>query len=73
MACTGDSICTITVSCPAGKVVTGGGLDSAVLASSGLYVMETQPINDTTWSGTYRNATGITINITVWGVCVDAP
>ncbi|MGW7362010.1 hypothetical protein ACWGI8_00945 [Streptomyces sp. NPDC054841] len=46
-------------------------MDSAVLASSGLYVMETFPSSNTTWTGTYRNATGTSINITVWAVCVD--
>ncbi|MFJ6784121.1 hypothetical protein [Streptomyces yangpuensis] len=46
-------------------------MSTAVLASGGLYLMESFPVDSNTWRATMRNATGSPITVTVWAVCVD--
>ncbi|GGX78905.1 hypothetical protein GCM10010510_24820 [Streptomyces anandii JCM 4720] len=67
--CGADSFCTVTVTCPRGTLVTGGGITTNTFISSGVYVYETAPVNSTTWRGTIRNATQSTFPVTVKAVC----
>jgi hypothetical protein len=63
---------TIVATCPAGKVVVGGGLGGATLY--GVYVMHSYPSSSTAWSVTIGTSTSIggTAFYTVYAICVNA-
>ncbi|MFF0066884.1 hypothetical protein ACFYRC_36310 [Streptomyces sp. NPDC005279] len=71
MSCANDNLCQVTVNCPPGKVVTGGGIRSNTLGN-GLVLMDTFPASDTSWRANLENDTGVTITITAWAVCANA-
>ncbi len=58
---------TVSCSCPAGSIVTGGGYTSV---SNSLIAYSNGPLNNTTWivSG-YNNSPVFTASFTVWAVC----
>ncbi|OKJ74389.1 hypothetical protein AMK32_35985 [Streptomyces sp. CB01883] len=71
--CNPDGLCTFRASCPSGTVITGGGVSVSPLISSGLYLMESEPDNSTTWKGTVRNNTQFPVTVTVKAICVRLP
>lgn len=70
--CGADTFCTFTATCPPGTVVTGGGLNTSTFISSGVYLYESGPINNTTWRSTLRNTTGSSFSVTVRAICANA-
>lgn len=71
--CNADGLCTFRANCPSGTVVTGGGVSVSPLISSGLYLMESEPDNSTTWKGTVRNNTQFPVTVTVKAICARLP
>lgn len=69
---------TISVECPTGKIVTGGGasIDSALLDDPYIFMQQSYPSSDTVWTVTAvrmpisNNAT-VNWSVTVWAVCVE--
>ncbi|AWI32993.1 hypothetical protein DDW44_10545 [Streptomyces tirandamycinicus] len=70
--CGADTFCMFTATCPAGTVVTGGGLNTNTFISSGVYLYESGPISNTTWRSTMRNTTASTFSVTVRAICANA-
>jgi hypothetical protein len=73
-SCTANSICYVTVGCPAGNVL-GGGLDlltASVTERVNILVNRTFPITDIQWQVEASNYNGTAVTYRAWATCAQA-
>ena len=75
-----DALKQISVVCPEGKQLTGGGasVKSAIPNDTRLTIQESFPISNTTWNVTAVKQTSCNCDqydwsVTSWAICVDIP
>ncbi|MFJ3721521.1 hypothetical protein ACIPYQ_03005 [Streptomyces sp. NPDC090045] len=73
LECTAGSTCGLTVSCPTGKKVTGGGVYVNV-ESPNIHVVRSGIVpgeDNTRWDGTIQNGHTDPVDLTVQAICAD--
>jgi hypothetical protein len=60
----------ISVDCPGGMVVTGGGFQTTYQSGGAITILNSYPVDSDTWRAHAKNSANSDVVIRVWAVCI---
>lgn len=66
--CNAGSFCFVSIACPTGKLVTGGGASNSAFGT--VFMSDSRPNGNTGWVAFLKNNGSTSATVSAWAICV---